>query len=123
MTKESTSARHAPRIETTLAAELIPTGEGGARGAAVPVTTRDLGAGGALCEVGRSVPAGGLYLFRVDLPGGAGGRKEQVELPARIVRVEGEAPWVIAVRFVSPPARTVETLKRFLWRARQTSGR
>jgi hypothetical protein len=69
------------------------------------------------------VTAGEEISFRLDLPAGATGGVESLALPARIVRVEGADPYVIAVQFHRPPARIVELLKRYLWRLSRETGR
>jgi PilZ domain len=120
MARERTSARHAPRLEVALRASLISSDPSRAP---LPVTTRDLGPGGAQCESGVPVTAGEEISFRLDLPAGATGGVESLALPARIVRVEGADPYVIAVQFHRPPARIVELLKRYLWRLSRETGR
>ena len=120
MARERTSARTAPRLEVALRAALI---SGDPMRAAVPVTTRDLGAGGALCESGTPVAAGENFSFSLDLPVGPSGGVEKVAFPARIIRVEGTGPYILAIQFLRPPTRIVELLKRYLWRMSRETGR
>ncbi|HYV85302.1 MAG TPA: PilZ domain-containing protein [Patescibacteria group bacterium] len=120
MASERTSARNAPRLEIALQASLISSDPSRAP---VPVTTRDLGPGGALCESGTTLLEGEEVSFRLDLPAGASGGLETLALPARIIRVEGANPYVIAVQFNRAPARIVELLKRYLWRLSRETGR
>lgn len=120
MARERTSARHAPRLEVTLPATLVFVD---ASRATLPVTTHDLGPGGTLCESAAPVEAGLEASFRLDLPATPTSRAETLALPARIVRVDGAKPWVIAIQFIRPPARIVELLKRYLWRMSRAAGR
>lgn len=120
MARERTSARNAPRLEVALRAALI---SGDPTRDPLPVTTRDLGPGGALCESGTSPVDGEDLSFSVELPTGATGGGEKVALPARVVRVEGTGPYIIAIQFHRPPARIVELLKRYLWRLSRETGR
>jgi hypothetical protein len=120
MARERTSARTAPRLEVALRAALVSSDP---TRAVLPVTTRDLGPGGALCESGTSVAAGEDFSLSLDLPAGPSGGVEKVALPARIVRVEGTGPYILAIQFHRPPTRVVELLKRFLWRRSRETGR
>ena len=120
MARERTSARTAPRLEVALRATLI---SGDPTRAALPVTTRDLGPGGALCESGTPVAAGENFSLSLDLPAGPSDVVEKVALPARIIRVEGTGPYIVAIQFHRPPTRVVELLKRYLWRLSRGTGR
>ena len=120
MSKERTAARKSPRLEVSLAARLLPLAAGAPP---IPVTTRDLGPTGALCESGTSVAEGDSYSFSVTLPATGSAQAETIALPARVVRVEGVAPYAIALQFSPHPERCVEALKRFVWRARISAGR
>jgi len=120
MARERTSARNAPRLEVALRAELISADP--AR-APLPVTTRDLGPGGALCESRTPTPAGENLSFSIELPSGPSGGVEKAALPAHVIRVEGTGPYIIALQFHRPPPRIVEMLKRYLWRLSRETGR
>jgi hypothetical protein len=120
MARERTSARNAPRLEVVLRAALI---SGDPTRGPLPVTTRDLGSGGALCESGTPVAAGEDFSLSLELPVGASGGVEKVALPARIIRVEGTGPYILAIQFHRPPTRIVELLKRYLWRLSRETGR
>jgi hypothetical protein len=120
MSKERTAARQSPRLEVSLAAHLLSLATGAPP---IPVTTRDLGPNGALCESGTSVAEGESYSFSVTLPASGRGQAETIALPAKVVRVEGVAPYAIALQFSPRPERSVEALKRFVWRARGSAGR
>src|SRR5690349_2604598 len=113
MARERTSARTAPRLEVALRAALV---SGDPTRDALPVTTRDLGPGGALCESMAPVVAGENFSLSLELPVGPSGGVEKVALPARIIRVEGTGPYIVAIQFHRPPTRIVELLKRYLWR-------
>jgi hypothetical protein len=120
MARERTSARNAPRLEVALRAELISPDP--AR-APLPVTTRDLGPGGALCDSETPAAAGESLSFSLEIPAAASGGVERVALPARVIRVEGTGPYIIAIQFHRPPTRIVELLKRYLWRLSRETGR
>ena len=120
MARERTSARHAPRLGVALRATII---SGDPARAPLPVTTRDLGPGGALCESCTPAAAGENCSFSLELPAGGSGRVETIALPARIIRVEGTDPYIIAIEFHRPPTRIVELLKRYLWRLSRETAR
>jgi hypothetical protein len=120
MARERTSARTAPRLEVALRATII---SGDPTRAPLPVTTRDLGPGGAMCDSGAPVAAGESVSFSLELPAGPSGGAETVALPARVIRVEGTGPYVIGIQFHRPPTRIVELLKRYLWRLSREPGR
>jgi len=120
MARERTSARNAPRLEVALRAELISADP--AR-TPLPVITRDLGPGGALCESATPTVAGANLSFSLEIPAGSRGGVEKLALPALVIRVEGTGPYIIAIQFHRPPTRIVELLKRYLWRLSRETGR
>jgi hypothetical protein len=88
---------------------------------AVEMTTRNLSAGGTLCESSQRVPLGRSLTLRIDLPDGTGGL-HPVVVGAMALRVEGDGPFLVALHFVNPPARVVDLLRRFVARSLQATG-
>ena len=118
--KERTASRGGPRIPVALKGTLR-LGEGAAA-RVLPLVTRDLGAGGAQAGLAEPIPVGTEALLRLALPAERG-VEAPITLSCRVVRVEGAGPAEVALAFHDTPPAVLETLKRFLFRARDKSGR
>ena len=81
----------------------------------IEATTRNLSAGGALCECAVPLPLGRPIKLRLDLPDDSGA-SHAVILEALVLRVEAGTPCVIALHFINAPARILELVKRFVFR-------
>lgn len=86
----------------------------------IEMVTRNLSAGGTLCESAVSVPLGTPVSLRLDLADEAG-VVHPVVSGAIAVRVEGAGPFTVAFHFVNAPARVVDRVKRFVFRALRSS--
>ncbi len=82
------------------------------------MTTRDLSAGGALCESRVPVPLGRSVRLRLDLTTDSG-TLQPVALQAIVLRVEGSGPFTVAFHFVNPPERVRDLIRQFVFRSPQ----
>ncbi len=118
MSQHRNDPRLDPRATVRLKALLF---DAGPDHGAVEMTTRNLSAGGALCESNLHVTLGRSLTLRIDLPDGPGGVRPVV-VGAMVLRVEGDGPFLVALHFVDPPVRVVDILKRFVARSLQAAG-
>jgi hypothetical protein len=77
------------------------------------MTTRNLSSSGALCESPVVIGLALQVTARLDLTDDSGA-PHPVVVEALVVRVDGGGPFLVALHFVSPPARVLEILKRFV---------
>jgi len=118
--KERTAPRGGPRIPLALKGTLRLGEESDVR--VLPLVTRDLGAGGAQCSLAEPLPVGARGILRLSLPveGGAAG---SLDIPCRVVRVEGSGPVEVALAFSESKSPALESLKKYLLRARERGAR
>lgn len=111
-----TSSGQEYRLNTRVAAR-VPAVVFGTTGGLreIPMTTRNLSLGGALCTSVAAVPPGATVKLRLDLEDEAGVNRPVV-LEAIILRVEGRGPYEVAFHFTSVPAATAAILKDYLQR-------
>ena len=114
--KEKTSARSGPRLPVTLEGTLLVGSGDGAR--SLRVVTCDLGTGGASITLPEPLVVGTAVTLRLVLAAGRDGTTSPLELPAIVARLEDDAPCRCALRFTATRPAAVETLKRFMLRAR-----
>ena len=88
----------------------------------LPLVTRDLGAGGAQASLAEPVPVGTRATLRLSLPADRGDATS-LDLPCTVVRVDGAAPAEVALSFGGTRTPAIETLKRYIHRARAQGGR
>jgi len=101
----------------TLEGDLVVGSGAGAR--MFRIVTCDLGAGGAWIESPEPLGEGTAVTLRLSLAGGAEEAPRTIALPATVTRVEGENPCRVALTFAGAPPTAIETLKRFIFRARE----
>jgi c-di-GMP-binding flagellar brake protein YcgR len=87
------------------------------------IATRDLGSGGASVESSEPLSVGSAVTLRLMLPAAKDGSARPIELPARVTRTEGDNPCTLGLDFTPAPRAVLETLKRFIFRARDGSHR
>ncbi len=85
----------------------------------VAMVTRDLSAGGALCESDAAVPPGRPFKMQLDLASESGAL-HPVVLEAIVLRVEGSGPFAVAFHFVDVPERIRDLIRRFVVRHLQS---
>ena len=118
--KERTASRGGPRVPIALKGTLRPGDQPETR--VLPLVTRDLGAGGAHVSLAEPLPVGTSALLRLALPV-EGGPATSIDIPCKVVRVEGAGPAEVALSFSEAKGPVLETLKKFLFRARERSAR
>ena len=118
--KERTASRGGPRVEIALKGTLRP-GDG-PEARVLPLVTRDLGAGGAHVSLAEPLPVGTTALLRLALPAEKG-QPASLDIPCKVVRVEGAGPAEVGLSFLGARGPVLETLKKFLFRARERSAR
>ncbi|HEU4402199.1 MAG TPA: PilZ domain-containing protein [Candidatus Polarisedimenticolia bacterium] len=118
MAKDRLDVRLDPRVSTRVRVTVFgdPPGQ-----REIAMTTRDLSAGGALCDSPHPLPLGRPVRMRLDLADDSGA-PHPVVLKAIVLRVEGESPHVIAFHFVEVPARLLELIRRFVLSTLKRSG-
>jgi hypothetical protein len=112
MSRDPTDHRLDPRATVRLRVVAFGAGPGQAD---LEMVTRNLSAGGALCESPVPVPLAAPLTTRIDLTDEAGAA-HPVVVEALVLRVEGGGPCLVALHFVDPPARVLEHLKGFVAR-------
>ncbi len=118
--KERTASRGGPRVPLALKGTLR-LGEG-ADARVLPLVTRDLGAGGAQVSLAEPILVGTRALLRLSIPADTG-QPTALDLPCSVVRVDGTGPAEVALAFFETKAPALESLKKFLFRARERSAR
>jgi hypothetical protein len=118
--KERTASRGGPRIPIVLKGTLR-LGEG-PESRVLPLVTHDLGAGGGQASLAEPIPVGTRALLRLSLPAERG-PAVSIDLPCSIVRVDGAGPAEVALSFGETRSPALETLKKFLYRARERTAR
>ena len=118
--KERTASRGGPRIPVAVKGTLR-LGEG-PDPRVLPLVTRDLGAGGAQVSLAEPIPVGTRALLRLSIPAEKG-QPTALDLPCSVVRVDGTGPAEVGLAFLGTKAPVLETLKKFLFRARERSAR
>jgi len=102
-----------PRAEVRLPAAIFGAGP---EQPEITATTRNLSAGGTLCECAVPLPLGRPIKLRLELPDDSGA-PHTVILEALVLRVEGGTPCVVALHFINVPARILDLVKRFVFRS------
>jgi PilZ domain-containing protein len=114
--KERTSARSGPRLPITLQGTLIVGSGDEAR--ILQVVTCDVATGGASIDVPEPLVVGASVTLQLVLPGTRGGDARRVALPGLVTRIEEDNPCRCAVSFTAVRPSEIETLKSFIFRAR-----
>ena len=114
--RERTSARGGPRLPITLEGTLVVGSGDEAR--VLAVATCDVGMGGASIDSPERLVVGAPVTLRLALPGPRDADTRRVELPAVVTRAEGDNPCRCAVSFTAARPSEIESLKRFIFRAR-----
>jgi PilZ domain-containing protein len=82
------------------------------------VVTCDVGTGGASIESPEPLAVGTAVTLQLVLAGAKDGNARRVELPAVVTRIEDGNPCRCALSFTADRPAAIETLKRFIFRAR-----
>ena len=119
--KERTAARSGPRLPMALEGELVV--GSGPEARILRFVTSDVGPGGASIESPEPLGAGTAVTLRLALAGAAEEAPKMLALAATVTRAEGENPCRLALSFAGARPTALETLKRFIFRARDRARR